>query len=85
MLEQCSPSVSAGRGSAYGMGSWLHITMSFDGGPGLLGMRMTTKLKSVMIPVADQDRALPNYTEVLGYESGGLVSLDKSEPTEKVA
>ena len=29
-------------------------------------MTMTTKIKSVSVPVADQDRALKFYTEVLG-------------------
>jgi catechol 2,3-dioxygenase-like lactoylglutathione lyase family enzyme len=31
-------------------------------------MTMTTKVQSVSIPVADQDRALAFYTEVLGCE-----------------
>jgi catechol 2,3-dioxygenase-like lactoylglutathione lyase family enzyme len=31
-------------------------------------MRMTTGIQSVSIPVADQDRALAFYTEVLGCE-----------------
>ena len=32
------------------------------------GMAMTTRVKSVTIPVADQDQALRFYTEVLGCE-----------------
>ena len=32
------------------------------------GMTMTTKVKSVTIPVTDQDQALRFYTEVLGCE-----------------
>ena len=32
------------------------------------GMTMTTRVKSVTIPVADQDQALRFYTEVLGCE-----------------
>ena len=35
---------------------------------GLPGMTMTTRVQSVSIPVADQDRALAFYTEVLGCE-----------------
>ena len=35
---------------------------------GLIGMTMTTKVLSVSIPVADQDRALAFYTQVLGCE-----------------
>jgi catechol 2,3-dioxygenase-like lactoylglutathione lyase family enzyme len=31
-------------------------------------MTMTTKIQSVSVPVADQDRALKFYTEVLGCE-----------------
>lgn len=34
----------------------------------LFGMTMTTRVQSVSIPVADQDRALAFYTEVLGCE-----------------
>jgi catechol 2,3-dioxygenase-like lactoylglutathione lyase family enzyme len=33
-----------------------------------LGMAMTTRVLTVSIPVADQDRALAFYTEVLGCE-----------------
>jgi len=34
----------------------------------LPSMTMTTRVQSVSIPVADQDRALKFYTEVLGCE-----------------
>lgn len=34
----------------------------------LIDMSMTTRIQSVSIPVADQDRALAFYTEVLGCE-----------------
>lgn len=33
-----------------------------------IGMTMTTRVRSVTIPVADQDEALRFYTEVLGCE-----------------
>jgi catechol 2,3-dioxygenase-like lactoylglutathione lyase family enzyme len=36
--------------------------------PVLAGMTMTTRVQSVSVPVADQDRALAFYTEVLGCE-----------------
>ena len=39
------------------------------------GMTMTTRVKSVTIPVADQDQALRFYTEVLGFEAGAVTAL----------
>lgn len=35
---------------------------------GLTGMTMTTEVKSVTLPVADQDRALRFYVDLLGFE-----------------
>ena len=35
---------------------------------GLTGMTMTTEVKSVSLPVADQERALRFYVDVLGFE-----------------
>src|SRR3954454_14819384 len=34
----------------------------------MIGVKMTTEVKSVTVQVADQDRALRFYTEVLGCE-----------------
>ena len=42
--------------------------MIFLTAAGLTVMAMTTRVQSVSIPVADQDRALAFYTEVLGCE-----------------
>ena len=42
--------------------------MSFWAAAGLPGMAITTRVQSGSIPVADQDRALVFYTEVLGCE-----------------
>ncbi len=42
--------------------------MSSTAPAGRTGMSMTTRVQSVSIPVADQDRALAFYTEVLGCE-----------------
>lgn len=62
--------------------------MSFDGGSGLLGMRMTTEVKSVTNQVADQDRALTFSPEVLARElrtdaEAAHARLCESAPTEK--
>jgi catechol 2,3-dioxygenase-like lactoylglutathione lyase family enzyme len=42
--------------------------MSFEVFGSLRSMTMTTRVRSVSIPVRDQDRALAFYTEVLGCE-----------------
>jgi catechol 2,3-dioxygenase-like lactoylglutathione lyase family enzyme len=46
----------------------LSKAVSFTATGGLKSMTMTTGIQSVSIPVADQDRALAFYTEVLGCE-----------------
>lgn len=42
--------------------------MTFRTGQGQTHMTMTSEVKSVSLPVADQDRALRFYVDVLGFE-----------------